>query len=78
MPNTVVYKYFVQIDKTDSTRFESHLVTRNIEFVGIDRTPFDDCSIYKLELDEESFFELKLSFPIMAFINFDKLTKEVK
>lgn len=63
-------KYYVRVKSEDVSRFEEHATRNNLEFEHLSHD--FGTRMYAMSMDDESALSLKLSFPLVGYLNFNR------
>lgn len=66
-------KYYLRIRPTDRTEFDAYIIRNNIEANHYSSDVFADAALYELRMSKEDELAIKLSFPLVGCMDFNKV-----
>lgn len=75
---TLKSKHYIRINSVESTKFESHLDDLGKEYVVLSLDIGSGTVLYSIELDSEEALALRLSLPMVGFLNFKQSLGKTK
>lgn len=77
------FKFYVRFksnDESEITEFEKYLEERSVQFEHLSRDfgPKGGTNLYSIVMDSEQELALRLSFPLVGCINFQKVIANLK
>ena len=75
---TLKSKHYIRIKSSESTKFESHLDDIEKEYVRLSMDLGTGTVLYSIELDGEEALALRLSLPMVGFLNFKQSLGKTK